>query len=149
MSKKNNNEDKDKDKDIAEFKIITLGNSGVGKTSILKRFISGKFETKMIATIGYGSSSKDLTLKNGTKIRLRLIDTAGQENYQALAGNYMKNADAVFFVFSHDNKKSFNDIKIWLDNFKDSNHTIDYNKNFPAYLVGNKCDLEHLIEEEI
>ena len=141
--------EKDKSgKDIIEFKLITLGDSGVGKTSILRRFVSGKFELKMISTIGFGTSTKDLTLKNGTKIRLKLVDTAGQENYQALAGTYIKNADAVFFVFSHDNKESFNNIKKWLKNFKDDNHTVDYNKNFPAYLVGNKCDLEHLIDEE-
>ncbi len=135
--------EKDDDKDIILFKLITLGDSGVGKTSILKRFVNGKFDMKTISTIGFGTSIKDMTLKNGTKIRLKLIDTAGQENYQALATTYIKNADGVFFVFAHDNRVSFENIKKWLDNFRDNNHSIDFNKDFPAYLVGNKCDLEH------
>ena len=137
--------EKDDDKDIILFKLITLGDSGVGKTSILKRFVNGKFDMKTISTIGFGTSIKDMTLKNGTKIRLKLIDTAGQENYQALATTYIKNADGVFFVFAHDNRVSFENIKRWLDNFRDNNHSIDFNKDFPAYLVGNKCDLEHKI----
>ena len=139
---------KEDDKDLVEFKVITLGDSGVGKTSILKRFVNGKFDNKTISTIGFGTSSKDLTLKNGTKIKLKLIDTAGQENYQALAATYIKNTDAVLFVFSHDNQESFNNIKKWLDNFKENNHTIDFSKTLPAYLVGNKCDLEHIISNE-
>ena len=89
-----------------------------------------------------------MTLKNGTKIKLKLIDTAGQENYQALAATYIKNAEGVCFVFAHDNRPSFENIKKWLDHFKDNNHSIDFNKDFPAYLIGNKCDLEHKIDED-
>ncbi len=138
----------DEDKDIVMFKLITLGDSGVGKTSILKRFVNGKFEEKTISTIGFGTSTKDMTLKNGNKIRLKMIDTAGQENYQALATTYIKNADAVFFVFAHDDRESFSNIKKWLDNFKEINRRVDFNKTFPAYLVGNKCDLPHEMKEE-
>ena len=130
------------------FKVITLGDSGVGKTSILKRFVNGKFDHKTISTIGFGTSTKDITLKNGTKIRLKLIDTAGQENYQALSATYIKNAEAVLFVFAHDNRESFLNIKKWLDNFKENNHILDFTKTLPAYLVGNKSDLEHKIDED-
>ena len=143
MSKK-----QDDDKNIIAFKLITLGDSGVGKTSILKRFVTGRFDEKTINTIGFISSSKDISLKNGTKIRLKLIDTAGQERYQSLAKTYMKNADAVLFVFSHDKKESLDNIKKWLDNFKQNNHKIDFNETIPAYLIGNKCDLGKVIKEE-
>ena len=143
MSKK-----QDDDKDILTFKLITLGDSGVGKTSILKRFVIGRFEKRTINTIGFTSSSKEITLKNGTKIRLKLIDTAGQEKYQALAKTYIKNAEGVLFVFSHDKKESLDNIKKWLDNFKKNNFNFDFNKTFPAYLVGNKCDFEKVIKEE-
>ena len=143
MSKK-----QDDDKDITTFKLITLGDSGVGKTSILKRFVIGRFEERIINTIGFTSSSKDITLKNGTKVRLKLIDTAGQEQYQALAKTYIKNAEGVLFVFSHDKKESFDNIKKWLDNFRENNFNFDFNKTFPAYLVGNKCDLEKVIKKE-
>ena len=140
---------KDQGSDDIEFKVITLGNSGVGKTSIIKRYVSGKFDQKTISTIGFGTFSKELILKNKTKIKFSLIDTAGQENYQALATNYIKNADGVLFVFAHNNKDSFNDIKKWVDNFKDSNPDLDFNNKLPALLIGNKCDLEHEIDEDI
>ena len=140
---------KDQGSDDIEFKVITLGNSGVGKTSIIKRYVSGKFDQKTISTIGFGTFSKELILKNKTKIKFSLIDTAGQENYQALATNYIKNADGVLFVFAHNNKDSFNDIKKWVDNFKDNNPDIDFNNKLPALLIGNKCDLEHEIDEDI
>ena len=135
---------------IRSFKIITLGDSGVGKTSILKIFVSGKFEHKTLSIIGFETSTKNITLKNGTKIQLRLIDTAGQENYQALSTSYIRNADGALFIFSHDSKESFNNIKRWLNSFKNNNREFDLDTEFefPTYLVGNKCDLEHVIEDE-
>ena len=143
MSKKNQ---KDQDNEIS-FKIITMGNSGVGKSSIIKRFISGKFETKTISTIGFGSFNKEITLKNGTKIKLNIIDTAGQENYKALSASYIKNADGVLFVFAFDDQKSFEDISEWINNFKE-NSSLDFSEKLPAYLVGNKCDLDLVIDKE-
>ena len=143
MSKKSQ---KDQDNEIS-FKIITMGNSGVGKSSIIKRFISGKFETKTISTIGFGSFNKEITLKNGTKIKLNIIDTAGQENYKALSASYIKNADGVLFVFAFDDQKSFEDIIEWIQNFKE-NTKLDFSEKLPAYLVGNKCDLDLVIDKE-
>ena len=132
MSKKSNNSDKD----IITFKVITLGNNGVGKSSIIKRFISGKFEAKTISTIGFGSFNKEIELKDGTKIKLNIIDTAGQENYNALSVSYVKNADGVLFVFANDDRKSFEDIIGWIEMFKE-NTKIDLGKQLPAYLVEN------------
>ena len=65
MSKIKNN-----DKDISTFKIIVIGNSGCGKAAIIKRFISGKYDTKTISTIGFGSYTKEICLKNGSSIKL-------------------------------------------------------------------------------
>ena len=144
MSKKNQ---KEQDNSEASFKIITMGNSGVGKSSIIKRFISGKFETKTISTIGFGSFNKEITLKNGTKIKLNIIDTAGQENYKALSASYIKNADGVLFVFAFNEKKTFEDISGWITNFKE-NSKVDFSEKLPAYLVGNKCDLDLVIDKE-
>ena len=87
--------------------------------------------------IGFESSSKEIVLKNGTKVTLQLIDTAGQENYHALATTYIRNLDGVLFVFSHDSRESFNNIKKWLTSFKENNKDIDFDKEFPAFLVGN------------
>ena len=139
LSKKKSQNNSDNNEIV--FKIITLGDSGVGKSSIIKRYISGKFEEKTISTIGFGSFNKEITVK-GTKIKLNLIDTAGQENYRALSASYIKNADGALFVFAYNDKKSFDGIKQWLNNYKDINPNLDFNKKIPAYLVGNKCDLE-------
>ena len=73
----------------------------------------------------------------------------GQENYRAIATNYIKNADGVFFVFAHNDRKSFGNIIKWLDDFKNNNHNINKNSKIPAILLLlNKCDLVHDIEDE-
>ena len=143
MSKKEN---KNHD-DIIEFKLITLGDSGVGKTSILKRYINQKFDQNMISTVGFGISVKEITTKKGTKIKLKLIDTAGQENLKAISNSYLKNADCALFVFSHDSKESFNNITNWIYSLKESNNNINQCNAFPAYLIGNKSDLDSEIDE--
>ena len=130
---------KNSDIDDICFKIITLGNTGVGKSSIIKRFISDKFEPKTISIIGFGTFNKEIELKDGTKVRLNLIDTAGQENYKALSVNYIKNADGVLLVYANDDRKSFEDIAGWIDSFIE-NTKIDVGKQLPAYLVENKRD---------
>ena len=118
---------------MISFRIITLGDSGVGKTSILRRFVSGKFEQKTLSMLGFETSTKEIILKNGTKIQLKLIDTAGQENYLALTTSYIRNADGVLFIFAHDSEESFNNIKRWLNSFKDNNREFDFDTEFPAF----------------
>ena len=97
--------------------------------------------------LGFETSTKDIILNNGTKITLKLIDTAGQEKYQSLTTNYIRNADGVLFIFSHESRDSFNNIKRWVNSFKDNNDDNDFDKEFPAYLIGNKCDLEHVVDD--
>ena len=60
------------------FKIVVLGSSDCGKGAIIKRFISGKYDDKTLSTIGFGSYTKEICLKNGLSIKLHIIDTAGQ-----------------------------------------------------------------------
>ena len=148
MSKNKNKKDFSQDNSIPEFKLITLGDSGVGKTSILKRFVNQKFDEDMISTIGFGFSSKQITLKNGSKIKFKLVDTAGQENFRSLNNSYLKNAEGIFFIFSHNSRKSFENITYWIDSIKENIQEINNFKNFPAFLIGNKSDLEHKINDE-
>ena len=127
--------DKDKNKDKEEpFKIITIGDTQVGKTCILLRYIQNKFYESTLKTIGFDKNIKDLILKNGRKIRLSIIDTAGQEKYNSLNKNYVKNVDGVLFVFDLSNKTSFHNIKKWLDFFNENNTSL---KMIPKYLIGN------------
>ena len=120
------------------FKIITLGDSSVGKTSIIKRYTNNIFEEETLPTVGIGFSFKEVTLENGTKIKIKLIDTAGQEKYNSLSKSYYKNAEGVLFVFAYDNKDSFDHVEKWLESFKKNCDKED----IPFFLVGNKIDLE-------
>ena len=134
--------------DIKTYSIIILGNSGVGKSSILKRLVYNKFDGNSIPTIGFEISNKIIRLKNNETIKLRLIDTAGQEQYRALGRTYFKNSDFVLFVFALNDKKSFDEIRNWVSNYKEINTDFDSNKTLPALLLGNKCDLDRVINEE-
>jgi len=131
------------EKEVKTFKIITLGNSGVGKTSIINRYIKNQFDTNIASTLGMNFDYKEIHFNNKDKIILKLLDTAGQEKYKSLAKSYFKNADAVLFVFSVDDKESFNTINEWMESFNSINSKI----NVPRYLVGNKNDLERKIEQ--
>ena len=82
------------------FKIITLGDSGVGKKAIIRRFVFNTFEINKLSTIGVNFSFKDVRLKNGKNVKLKLIDTAGQERYKSVSKSYFRNADGVLFVFT-------------------------------------------------
>ena len=127
------------------YKIITIGDSGVGKTSIIRKYLYNIFEQSTINTIGLNFSFKEIVLKNKTKIKLKILDTAGQEKYNSLTKTYYKNADAVLFVFDINNKKSFDSIINWIDLFNENHNG---KKGIPAYLIGNKCDLEKKVEKE-
>lgn len=135
-----------KKKDLLTFRIITLGESGVGKTSLLRRYIDNVFDSKSMATIGLSFTLKEVTLKNNEKIQLKLIDTGGQEKYKALAKSYFKNADAVLFVYSKDNQKSFDNIKEWISLFKENHNG---KEGIPQFLVESKGDLERVVDEDI
>ena len=136
---------KEEDEELI-FRIITLGNSGVGKTSILKRYVFNKFEESAISSIGVIFSFKDVAIKNdeNKKVKLKLIDTAGEEKYRSLSKSYYKTAEAVIFVFALNNKESFDEITNWLNLFKENN-----NDDIPKYLIGNKTDLEREIDNDI
>jgi small GTP-binding protein len=127
--------------DLIIFNIMTLGESGVGKTSIIKRFVYNKYNDDILSTIGISFAFKEITLKNNKKIKLKLVDTAGQERYRSLAKAYFKNAEAVLYIFSLDKKESLEKIKEWKNLFKLYNGQ----EGIPSYLIRAKCDLE---EEE-
>ena len=101
-----------------------------------------------LVTMGIAFSFKEVTLKNRKKIRLKIIDTAGQEKYRAISKSYYKNAQGVLFVFSYDKKESFDNIEGWLNSFKEQVN----DKGIPLFLVGNKYDIEDekkVIEEDL
>ena len=128
------------------YNIITLGDSGVGKTSILRRFIYDIYEDNSMSTIGLSFSFKEIVLQNKKKVKIKIIDTGGQEKYRAVAKTYFKNTDGVLFVYAIDKQKSFDDITEWIDLFNRENND---KEGFPKILVEAKNDLERVVDKEI
>ena len=131
---------------VPAFKVITCGDTEVGKTSIIRRCIYNTFEENKIQTLGMDYNLYDIELENGVKIKLGLVDTAGQERFKCLGKGYFRNADGVLFVFSHNNKESFENLTSWIKIFEECNKKTG--TNIPKYLIGNKNDLEKEVDEE-
>ena len=118
------------------YKILILGESQVGKTSILTRFIENKYINSLPPTLGIDYKIKKLKIHNKT-IKLQIWDTAGQERFRSITESFYKSSNGIFLVFDITNKKSFQKIKIWLENiFQKSN------ENIVIVLLANKSDLK-------
>jgi len=138
MDKEKNKGKNKENKEEITFKIITLGDSGVGKASILNNCIAGKYNNNTASTLGINFNYKIVHINKTQKIKLKLINTCGQEKYRSLSRSYFRNIDGVLFVFGLNDKDSFDNIKEWM-NYFDEECTI---KDVPKLLVGNKCDLK-------
>ena len=119
------------------FKILTIGESGVGKTCILRRFVENKFLKNHLATIGIDFKTKNIEI-DGTPIKLKIWDTAGQERFRNITNQYYKGADGIILVFDVTDQKSFKKIKEWMSQIK-ANTQAD---QIGLVLLGNKCDIE-------
>ena len=128
-----------------EFKIVTLGDPGVGKTSIFRRFVEDNFDPNQLSTLGINLSTKILKIKN-KELVLKLIDTGGQEKYRAIAASYFRRADVILFVFDLNNSGSFDSIQYWLDFFEENNTGTNIKNKF---LIGNKNDLEQKVDQDL
>ena len=120
------------------FSIIQIGDSGVGKTSIFRRYVYNTFEDNTMSTIGLQFSFKDVTLDNNITLKLKLLDTAGQEKYKSLSKSFFRNAHAALFVFALNRMETFQHITEWVELFKENHDRVD---KIPKYLIGNKSDL--------
>ena len=119
------------------FKILTIGESGVGKTCILRRFVEDKFLKNHLATIGIDFKTKTLNINN-QEIKLKIWDTAGQERFRNKTTQYYKGADGIVLVYDITEEASFDKIKDWMDQIL-SNTNKD---EICLILLGNKCDIE-------
>lgn len=119
--------------------ILIIGDSSVGKTSILTRYTNGTFKEEYLATVGLDYYSKDEIFNNKT-INVKLWDTAGQERYKSLTQSYFKNAEGVIVAYDITNTESFDNLKFWINSIK----TNMENKNvfIPVIIIGNKTDME-------
>lgn len=118
------------------LKILILGDSSVGKTSLLLQYSDGYFPTVYVATIGVEYKLKTLKI-NGIDINLQIWDTAGQERFKSITKNFIKDSDGILFVYDITQKKTFDNLKTWIRLSEDST------EGFEKIIVGNKIDLEN------
>uniref|UniRef100_A0A0A9VV46 Ras-related protein Rab-8A n=1 Tax=Lygus hesperus TaxID=30085 RepID=A0A0A9VV46_LYGHE len=116
------------------FKLLLIGDSGVGKTCVLFRFSEDAFNNTFISTIGIDFKIRTIEL-DGKKIKLQIWDTAGQERFRTITTAYYRGAMGIMLVYDITNEKSFDNIKNWIRNIEE-NATTDVEK----MLLGNKCD---------
>lgn len=117
------------------FKIILIGDSGVGKTSLMKRYTDHVFTKSGSSTIGVDFKIKTVTL-NSKKIKLQIWDTAGQERFRAIVAHYYRGAHGIFLVFDVTNKDSFEHLKDWMSELEKR----DVSKSTEIIILGNKID---------
>ena len=120
---------------LPDFKVVTIGESGTGKTSIIQKFHSGAFFNEMLPTIGSFSLLSTISVDD-QEVNLNLWDTAGQEKFHSLLPMYMRNAHAVLFVFDISQTNPIPRITSLYEELKE-----DFPVGACFFLVGNKSDL--------
>ena len=119
------------------FKILTIGESGVGKTCILRRFVENKFLKNHLATIGIDFKTKTLNINN-QEIKLKIWDTAGQERFRNITTQYYKGADGIVLIYDVTDDASYEKIRDWMEQILSNTKREDIG----LVLLGNKCDME-------
>ncbi|XP_029901629.1 ras and EF-hand domain-containing protein [Myripristis murdjan] len=118
------------------FKVVLVGNSSVGKTSLLRSFCEGRFHPSTSATVGIDYSVKTLTLDD-TQVAMQLWDTAGQERYRSITKQFFRKADGVVVMYDVTVDDSFRAVRPWLANVQEA-----AGEGVPILLLGNKMDMD-------
>ena len=119
------------------YKIIIVGDTCVGKSNILSRYIKNVFREDSKSTVGVELGNKLLKVK-GTNTKLQIWDTAGQERYRSITSSYYKGSHGCFIVYDITNEPSFESVEKWFEQVQKEG-----SKEVSIILVGNKCDLEN------
>merc|ERR1711865_19142 len=120
------------------FKVVLIGDSGVGKSNLLTRFTRNEFNRESKSTIGVEFATQTIQVEK-KMIKAQIWDTAGQERYRAITSAYYRGAVGALLVYDITKHVTFVDVERWLKELRD--HA---NDNIVIMLVGNKCDLRHL-----
>ena len=143
------------EEDAITYKIIMIGDSTVGKTSLFKKLTKGKYSDKNISTVGIDRKSFPLKVKvneNGEEIEksfnIQLWDTAGQERFRAITKGYFQDSQGLLLIYDITNETSFANIDKWILSIKDSlgkdsiTNENEYGDKYLIFLLGNKVDLD-------
>ncbi|XP_029650557.1 ras-related protein Rab-43 [Octopus sinensis] len=125
------------------FKIVLIGDAGVGKTCVVQRFKSGTYLEKHGSTIGVDFTMKTLQI-DGKLVKLQIWDTAGQERFRTITQSYYRSANGVIIAYDVTKRSSFDNIPRWLEDVKKY-----AGSNIVQLILGNKQDLEHLREVSV
>ena len=129
-------------KNLTEYKLLLIGESNVGKTTIFNKYIYNKIDKNATSTIGVDFEAKNFTYKN-KKYSIKLFDTAGQERFQSLTKAYYHMGEGYLIVFDLTNEYSLKAISKWIDSIKEG-------KDDPKFIIiGNKNDLKNQISENV
>ena len=118
-----------------KYKVIWIGDSGVGKTCLLTKALKNFFDKELKSTLGFEYYNININFKN-KKILLQTWDTCGQESFKCLVNMFYKRVKLAILVYSIDNRKSFESINFWLNELRSNS-----NENVKLILIGNKKDL--------
>lgn len=130
-----------------DLKVVVLGSSNVGKTSVINRYCNGTFIEETRSTIGAGFFTHSLTIDD-YEVTIMLWDTAGEERFRSVAPSLLRGANGLIIVFDVTQKPSFDDIDLYLDMFLD-HCKVEPDQEMPVLLLGNKADLDgRVIPEE-
>ena len=119
------------------FKYIIIGDSNVGKSCIVQRFIEGEFNNELENTIGVEFGAKEIRINNKL-VKLQIWDTAGQEAFQSITRSYYRSAAGALLCYDITSKQSFENVQNWLEEAKSNG-----NDEMVICLVGNKNDMEN------
>lgn len=129
------------------LKIVIVGNSGIGKTSVVHRFTKNLFSTSTMSTLGVDLEARYINIE-GKVIQLQIWDTSGQEKFKSLAPNYYRGAHGIIYMYDITNHKSFDDVEEWI---KQVDCQQSPHPEHVSIIVGNKndCELRCVTLEEI
>ena len=127
-----------------KLKIMVLGESMVGKTSLITRYTNDKFGGRYLCTVGIDFQKKKIE-KNNKKVLLQIWDTAGQERFRNVTKNYFQTSQGFVLAYDINNKESFEKVQYWIEEIKSNSE-----ENIKCILIGTKCDLDkrEVSEEE-
>ena len=118
------------------FKVIVIGDSGVGKSCLTTQAVRNNFEEFYTATVGFEFLTFNMRINNNV-LKLQIWDTCGQEVYKSLISNFYRNSSLALILYAINNSDSFRHAETWLNDLKSQ-----ANPNVRVFLVGNKSDLE-------